>query len=77
MQSKEFVGLVIIACLISIPIAWHFLNQWLQNYNYRVEISWWIFAIAISGAVIITLLTISYQAIKAAIANPVQSLRTE
>ena len=77
MQSKEFVGLVIIACLISIPIAWHFLNQWLQNYNYRVEISWWIFAIAISGAVIITLLTISYQAIKAAIANPVSSLRTE
>lgn len=77
MQSKEFVGLVVIACLISIPIAWHFLNQWLQNYNYRVEISWWIFAIAISGAVIITLLTISYQAIKAAMANPVQSLRTE
>jgi len=77
MQSKEFIGLVIIACLIAIPIAWHFLNQWLQNYNYRVEISWPVFAIAIAGAVVITLLTISFQAIKAAIANPVQSLRTE
>ncbi len=77
MQSKEFVGLVIIACLIAVPIAWHFLNQWLQNYNYRVEISWQIFAIAIAGAMVITLLTISFQAIKAAIANPVKSLRTE
>jgi len=77
MQSKEFVGLVIIACFISIPIAWHYLNQWLQNYNYRVEIAWWIFAIAIAGAIVITLITISFQAIKAALANPVKSLRTE
>lgn len=77
MQSKEFVGLVIIACLIAIPIAWYYLNQWLQNYSYRVEISWWIFAVAIAGAVLITLFTISFQAIKAAIANPVKSLRTE
>jgi len=77
MQSKEFVGLVIIACGIAIPLAWHFLNQWLQNYNYRVEITWWIFAVAIAGSVVITLLTISFQAIKAAIANPVKALRTE
>ncbi len=77
MQSKEFVGLVIVACLIAIPIAWHYLNQWLQSYSYRVEISWWIFAIATAGAVFITLCTVSFQAIKAAVANPVKSLRTE
>ena len=77
MQSKEFVGLVIIACGIAIPVAWYFLHQWLQQYNYRVEISVWIFIIAIAGAMVITLLTISFQAIKAALANPVQSLRTE
>jgi ABC-type antimicrobial peptide transport system permease subunit len=77
MQSKEFVGLVNIACLIAIPVARYFLNQWLQNYNYRIEISWWIFAVAISGAVVITLLTVSFQAIKAAVANPVKSLRAE
>jgi putative ABC transport system permease protein len=77
MLSKEFVALVIISCLIAIPIAWYFLNQWLQNYNYRTEISWWIFAAAGAGALIITLLTVSFQAIKAAIVNPVKSLRTE
>ncbi|HKZ67367.1 MAG TPA: ABC transporter permease [Chitinophagaceae bacterium] len=77
MLSKEFVALVIISCLIAIPIAWYFLNQWLQNYNYRIEISWWIFAAVGAGALIITLLTVSFQAIKAAISNPVKSLRTE
>lgn len=77
MQSREFVGLVIIACLIAIPVAWYFLNQWLQNYSYRMEISAWIFIAAIAGSLIITLLTVSFQAIKAAIANPVKSLRTE
>jgi putative ABC transport system permease protein len=77
MLSGDFVMLVLIACFIAIPIAWYFLNQWLQNYAYRVEMSWWIFAIAIAGALVITLFTISFQAIKAAIANPVTSLRTE
>lgn len=77
MQSREFVGLVIIACLIAIPVAWYFLNQWLQNYSYRMEISAWIFIAAIAGSLIITLLTVSFQAIKAAVANPVKSLRTE
>ncbi|HKO80986.1 MAG TPA: FtsX-like permease family protein, partial [Chitinophagaceae bacterium] len=77
MQSKEFVFLVIISCCIAIPIAWYYLNQWLQNYNYRIEISGWIFIAAIAGALCITLLTVSFQAIKAAIANPVKSLRTE
>jgi ABC-type antimicrobial peptide transport system permease subunit len=75
--SKEFVGLVIISCFIAIPIAWYYLNQWLQNYNYRMEISWWIFAAAITGALLITLLTVSFQSIRAALANPVKSLRTE
>jgi len=77
MQSKEFVGLVVVASLIAIPVAWYYLNQWLENYNYRIQISWWIFIMAIGGALIITLLTVSFQAIKAAIANPVKSLRTE
>jgi putative ABC transport system permease protein len=77
MLSKDFVALVIIACLIAIPVAWYFLNQWLQNYDYRAQISWWIFAAAVAGALLITLLTVSFQAIKAAVANPVKSLRTE
>ncbi|MEO6673802.1 MAG: ABC transporter permease [Ginsengibacter sp.] len=75
--SKDFVALVIISCLIAIPIAGYFLSGWLQKYNYRTEISWWIFVAAGVGALIITLLTVSFQAIKAALANPVKSLRTE
>jgi putative ABC transport system permease protein len=77
MLSKEFVALVILSCFIAIPLAYYFLHNWLQNYEYRTDISWWIFAVAIGGALIITLLTVSFQAIKAAIANPVKSLRTE
>ncbi len=77
MLSKDFITLVAISCLIAIPIAWHFLAQWLQRYQYRTEISWWIFAAACAGALIITLLTVSFQAIKAAITNPVKSIRTE
>jgi putative ABC transport system permease protein len=75
--SKDFVVLVIISFLISIPIAYYYLHNWLQNYQYRTEITWWVFALAGSGALVITLLTVSYQAIKAAVANPVKSLRTE
>jgi putative ABC transport system permease protein len=77
MQSKEFVILVMISCFIAIPIAWYYLNQWLQNYSYRMDISGWIFIAAIAGALLITVLTVSFQAIKAAITNPVESLRTE
>ncbi|HEV3251182.1 MAG TPA: FtsX-like permease family protein, partial [Puia sp.] len=77
MLSKDFVSLVIISCVIAIPVAWYFLNQWLQKYEYRTGISWWIFAVAVMGAMSITLLTVSYQAIKAALKNPVRSLRTE
>ncbi len=75
--SKEFVVLVIISLLIAAPTAYYFLDNWLQNYQYRTEISWWIFAAAGIGALLITLATVSFQAIKAAIANPVKSLRTE
>jgi ABC-type antimicrobial peptide transport system permease subunit len=77
MLSKDFVALVVISCLIAIPVAWYFLSQWLQKYEYRTSISWWVFAAAIIGAFVITLLTVSFQAIKAALTNPVKSLRTE
>jgi putative ABC transport system permease protein len=77
MLSKDFVFLVVLSCFIAIPIAYYFLNEWLQNYDYRAKISWWIFVAAGMGALVITLLTVSFQAIKAAIANPVKSLRTE
>ena len=69
--------LVMISFLIATPIAYYFMNNWLKNYEYRSEISWWIFAASGFGALIITLLTVSYQAVKAASANPVKSLRTE
>jgi ABC-type antimicrobial peptide transport system permease subunit len=75
--SKEFVVLVFLSCVIAVPLAFYFQHQWLQKYEYRTSISWQVFAAAIAGALVITLLTVSFQAIKAAIANPVKSLRTE
>ncbi|UFH53064.1 ABC transporter permease [Spirosoma sp. KNUC1025] len=75
--SKDFVVLVIIAFGIAIPIAYHFLNTWLQKYQYRTELSWWIFAASGAGAILVTLLTVSFQSIKAGLMNPVKSLRTE
>ena len=75
--SKDFLKLVFIALVISIPIAWFFMNRWLQNYAYRIQIGWWIFLVAGMLAVFIAFITIGSQAIKAAIANPVKSLRTE
>ena len=77
MISKDFLKLVLIASVIAFPIAWWAMHKWLQDFAYRVSISWWVFAFAAAMAVIIALLTISFQAIKAAIANPVKSLRTE
>jgi len=77
MLSKDFMVLVLISCVIAVPIASHFMGQWLQKYEYSVEISWWVFAIAILGALSITILTVSFQAIKAANVNPVKSLRAE
>jgi putative ABC transport system permease protein len=75
--SKDFIVLVIISCLISSPIAWYLLNGWLSKYEYRTEITGWIFVAAGFGALLITLLTVSYQALKAALMNPVKSLRSE
>jgi putative ABC transport system permease protein len=77
MLSKDFVLLVSLSCLIAIPIAWWMLHNWLQGFAYRTEISWWIFSVAGSGAILLTLITVSYQSIKAAITNPVKSLRRE
>ncbi len=77
MLSKDFVLLVIIACVIAIPLAYYFMHQWLGVYEYRTEISWWIFVVTGAGALVITLLTVSFQAIKAALMNPVKSLRSE
>ncbi|GAB3916393.1 ABC transporter permease [Larkinella terrae] len=75
--SKDFVILVLVSSLLSGPIAYYFLNDWLQKYEYRTDLSWWIFIAAGLGALLITLLTISYQAIKVALMNPVKSLRSE
>jgi ABC-type antimicrobial peptide transport system permease subunit len=75
--SKDFVILVLISLLIAVPLAYYLMNNWLQNYQYRSDISWWIFAVAGAGILIITLLTVSFQSIKAALMNPVKSLRSE
>ncbi len=75
--SKDFVLLVVIALLIAAPLAWYFMEGWLQKYTYRTELSWWIFVAAGAGALAITLLTVSFQAVKAALMNPVKSLRSE
>jgi len=77
MLSKDFLVLVIISILIASPIAWYAMNKWLQDYVYRIHIQWWVFALAGSAAVLIAFITISFQAIKAAMANPVKSLRSE
>ncbi len=75
--SKDFVMLVAISFLIAVPVSYYFMYNWLQNYSYRTQLSWWIFIAAGIGLLLITLLVVSFQAIKAAIANPVKSLRTE
>jgi putative ABC transport system permease protein len=77
MLSKDFLLLVILSLLIASPIAWYAMNKWLQDYAYRIDIEWWVFAMAGSSAVLIAFVTISFQAIKAALANPVKSLRSE
>ena len=77
MLSKDFIRLVIIAAVFAIPLAWWAMNTWLQDFAYRINIGWWVFAAAGIIALLIALLTVSSQAIKAALANPVKSLRTE
>ena len=75
--SKEFMLLVLLSCVIEAPLDYYYLNNWLTNYDYRIEIRWPVFVLAGVAALLITLLTVSFQAIKAAIANPIRSLRTE
>ncbi len=77
MLSKEFLKLVLIACIIAFPLSYWAMHSWLQDFAYRIEISWWVFVLATFTAFAIALLTVSFQAIKAALANPVKSLRTE
>ncbi len=75
--SKEFVLLVTISLLIAMPLAFYFMHQWLMNYQYRTGISGWVFAASGMGALVISLVTVSFQAMKAALMNPIRSLRTE
>jgi putative ABC transport system permease protein len=77
MLSKDFIKLVVIAIIISSPIAWYLMHKWLQDFAYRVNFDWWILAIAGGVAILIAFATISFQSIKAAVANPVDSLRSE
>ena len=75
--SKDFLKLVGMSCIVAFPVSWWVMHGWLQNYKYRIEISWWVFFAAGISAILIALITISFQSIKAAVANPVKSLRTE
>jgi putative ABC transport system permease protein len=75
--SKDFVWLVIVSVVIATPVAYYFMHDWLQKYEYRTPLAWWIFALAGLSAVVLTLLTVSYQTIKAALMNPTKSLRNE
>jgi putative ABC transport system permease protein len=77
MFSMDFLKLILLAFVIASPAAYYFMHQWLQDFAYRINISWWVFVLSVLAAMFIALVTISFQAIKAAIANPVKSLRTE
>jgi len=75
--SKDFLKLVCIALVIAVPAAWLATNKWLQNYPYRITLSWWLFVSAALMVIVIALITVSFQAVKTAVANPAKSLRTE
>jgi putative ABC transport system permease protein len=75
--SQDFIWLVLIACALATPLAYLLMNKWLENFPYRIDISIWMFVATAAGAIGVTLLTISYQSIRAAMANPVKSLRSE
>ncbi|MEM9675788.1 MAG: FtsX-like permease family protein, partial [Bacteroidota bacterium] len=75
--SKDFLKLILVGFIIAIPVAWYLMSQWLQNFAYSIEINWWIFALAGLLALLVAWLTISFQSIRAAVANPVDSLRNE
>ena len=75
--SGDFLKLVGISILVSLPLGWYAMNKWLEDFTYRINIAWWVFAAAAGIAILIAILTVSYQSIKAAIVNPVKSLRGE
>jgi ABC-type antimicrobial peptide transport system permease subunit len=75
--SIDFIKLVLIAILVATPIAWYAMKTWLQGFDYRIGVSWWVFVLSGMSAILIALITVSFQAVKAAIANPVASLRSE
>jgi len=77
MLSKEFLQLVAVAALIAFPVAWYGMHNWLKDFAYRINIGWWVFVVAGILAFFIAIATISFQAIRAAMANPVRSLRSE
>jgi putative ABC transport system permease protein len=77
MLSQDFLALILIAAIFAFPVAWWSMHAWLEDFAYRIDIGWWIFAVAGSTAMLIALGTISFQAIKSALANPVKSLRSE
>jgi ABC-type antimicrobial peptide transport system permease subunit len=75
--TRDFVTLVLVAFIIAAPVAWYAMDQWLGNFGYRIDIGWTVFALSGGLALLIAVLTVSYQAIRAAVANPVKSLRSE
>ena len=75
--NREFAVLVLLSCAVAFPVAWWIMNDWLSNYQYHTDLNWWIFALAGGGALLIALLTVSSQAVKAALTNPTRSLRSE
>ena len=75
--TKDFLQLVVVACFVAFPLSWWMMHNWLQNYEYRIAISWWIFTITGAAAIFVAIITVSFQAIKSAMANPVTSLKTE
>lgn len=77
MISREFIILVLLSCLVAIPVSYYMLNGWLHSFEYRTNLRWWVFVGAGTGAMIITLLTVSYHAVKSARRNPVQSIMSE
>ncbi|WP_052764405.1 ABC transporter permease [Sphingobacterium sp. IITKGP-BTPF85] len=77
MLNREFIILIFLSCLIAFPIAWYMMNQWLGNYGYRIDISWLVFLLSGALALVIAIITISGQALKAALSNPTNSLRDQ
>ncbi|MBK7940140.1 MAG: hypothetical protein IPJ82_25025 [Lewinellaceae bacterium] len=75
--AKDFLKLVVIAIVIASPLAWWAMNQWLAGFAYRIDIQWWMFVVAGAGAVAVAFLTVGFQSVKAALANPVKSLKSE